>query len=115
MSNTTIHKLIVQSQNVNWTSSAWVLTATALVLLFAYSTRRTPFPSSAPPVVSEDWPIVGAFRFFVARAAFLRDGAKASKTGNFSFFIGKHRVVGISSTEGKRTFYESKDLSSHQG
>lgn len=116
MNNTTLHSFILlQGQNVKWINSAWVLAVTLSILLLAYSTRQVPFPNSAPSLLSENFPVVGSLRFFVSRATFLKDGASTSKTGNFSFYVGKHRVVGLSGLEGRRTFYESKDLSSHQG
>lgn len=117
MNDTTssLHSLLLQGQNVKWASSAWILTVTVLILLLAYSNRQVPFPKSAPSLLGENLPIVGALRFFVSRATFLKDGASTSKTGNFSFYVGKHQVVGLSGLEGRRTFYDSKDLSSHQG
>lgn len=115
MNNTTFQTLMIQGQDVKWTNSAWVLTVTLGIALLLYSTRQAPFPRFAPSLVSENLPIVGAIRFFVSRATFLKDGASASKTGNFSFYVGKHQVVGLSGLEGRKTFYESKELSSHQG
>lgn len=111
----TIQNLILQGQNLEWATSACVLTVTILLLLLAHSTRQVPLPESAPPLVKENLPIVGALRFFTSRGTFFKDGASLSKTGNFSFYCGKHRVVGLSGPEGTKTFYNSKDLSSHQG
>ncbi|KAL2274438.1 hypothetical protein FJTKL_03199 [Diaporthe vaccinii] len=117
MNDTTLQRLALHGQNViQWTNGAWVLTVTVLVLLLAhYPTRRVPFPNSAPPLVKGNLPVVGALRFFTSRGTFLKEGASASKTGNFSFYVGKHRVVGVSGLDGRRAFYESKQLSSHQG
>lgn len=115
MNDTTIQNLILQGRNVEWATSACVLTATILLLLLARSTRQVPLPESAPPLVKENLPVVGALRFFTSRGTFFKDGASLSKTGNFSFYCGKHRVVGLSGLEGRKTFYNSKDLSSHQG
>lgn len=115
MNNTAFQNFIVQGYDVNWINSAWVLTTTLFIALLLYSTRKEPFPNSAPSLLSENLPVVGAFRFFTSRATFLKDGAANSKTGNFSFYVGKHQVVGLSGLEGRRVFYESKELSSHQG
>lgn len=115
MNNTALHSLILQGQNAKTTNSVWVLTVTVLIFVLAFATRRVPFPKSAPSLLGGNLPIVGALRFFASRATFLKDGTSTSKTGNFSFYVGKHRVVGVSGLEGRKTFYESKDLSSHQG
>lgn len=116
MNDTAIQSLLLQARGVEWTTSALALTATILLLLVTYSTRRVPFPESAPPLlVKENLPIVGALRFFTSRGSFLEDGAAMTKTGNFSFYCGKHQVVGLSGLEGRTTFYNSRDLSSHQG
>ncbi|GLA63796.1 hypothetical protein AtubIFM56815_004142 [Aspergillus tubingensis] len=34
----------------------------------------------------------------------------ASPTGNYSFYLGRDRVVGLSGPQGRRTFFESRDL-----
>lgn len=115
MNNTDFQNLIVQGQDVKWINSAWVLTITLFIALLFYSIRQAPFPDSAPSLLSGNLPIVGAVRFFVSRATFLKDGAANSKTGNFSFYVGKHQVVGLSGLEGRKVFYDSKELSSHQG
>lgn len=115
MNNTNFQDLIIQGQDVKWINSAWVLIVTLFTALLLYSTRQAPFPNSAPTLLSGNLPVVGAFRFFVSRATFLKDGAANSKTGNFSFYVGKHQVVGLSGLEGRKIFYDSKELSSHQG
>lgn len=113
--STTFQNLILQGQNVKWITSAGVLAITVLLLLLGYSARPVPFPESAPPLVNENLPIIGALRFFTSRGTFLRHGASMSETGNFSFYCGKHQVVALAGPEGRKTFYDSKDLSSHQG
>lgn len=115
MHNTILKSLLLQAQNANWIHCAWILTVTTLLLLLARSTQQVPFPKSAPQLIKGNWPIVGALRFFTSRGPFLKEGASITKTGNFSFYCGKHRVVGLSGIDGRKTFYESKDLSSHQG
>lgn len=115
MNNTHVKDLLVQAQDVKWINSAWVLTITLFIALLLYSTRRAPFPDSSPSLLTGNLPVIGAFQFFVSRATFLKDGAANSKTGNFSFYVGKHQVVGLSGLEGRKVFYDSKELSSHQG
>jgi len=58
-----------------------------------------------------DWPIVGTPDFYYGkRADFFRDALKESKTGNFSFYVGKKQIIGTSGAQGRKLFFESKDL-----
>lgn len=99
----------------NWPTSMYVLLITTLVLLIARIIWQPPFPLAAPPLLKESLPIVGALRFFSARATFCKDGASKTKTGNYSFYFGKYRIVGLSGLEGRKAFYQSKDFSLFEG
>ena len=94
--------------------------STALALLLpvlyaAYSIlSRPPLPSKAPPVF-ESLPVVGALRFSSNRNAFLRDIARRSPSGLASFYFGKLRVVALSGEEGRKTFFESRELDFNAG
>lgn len=75
-----------------------------------------PLPSKAPPhFKASDWHIVGSLRFFTDRYRFYNEGILSSKTGNFSFFFGKHHLVGLSGVEARRAFFESKALNMTKG
>ncbi|KAF2797426.1 cytochrome P450 6A1 [Melanomma pulvis-pyrius CBS 109.77] len=99
----------------NWPISMYLLLITTLILLIARIVWQPPFPLAAPPLLKESLPIVGALRFFSARANFCKDGASKTKTGNYSFYFGKYRIVGLSGVEGRKTFYQSKDFSLFEG
>ncbi|KAI9696850.1 MAG: hypothetical protein M1820_008004 [Bogoriella megaspora] len=111
----TTFNAILSSEDVKWRTSACVLAVAALLYLLTRITWRPPFPKTAPPLMEESLPVVGALRFFTSRGNFCRDGASMTKTGNYSFYCGSHRVVGLSGLEGRKTFYDSKELSLHAG
>lgn len=69
----------------------------------------------APPRVREGWPILGALRFFTARWEFFQHARDQAPSGNFSFFLGKHPVVGLSGDAARKIFFESKDLGFAEG
>ncbi|KAI6381024.1 hypothetical protein MCOR25_001325 [Pyricularia grisea] len=72
---------------------------------------RPPLPSSAPELLKTyEWPIFGSWRFFLDRADFFTEAAAASKTGNFSFYIGKLHIIGVSKEESRKAFFDSKGL-----
>lgn len=81
----------------------------------ALLTRRPTVSTKAPALIDEDYPVIGALRFWTARWDFFRRAQSQSPSGNFSFFIGKHPVVGVSSDEARRVFFESKQLGLTEG
>ncbi|KAH8593173.1 cytochrome P450 [Bisporella sp. PMI_857] len=96
------------------------ITAPALLILtclFLLSIRRPTPPAKAPKLLSffDNYPIVGATRFFTSRLAFFHDGMRASKTGNFSFWIGKNFIIGLSGDESRRVFFQSSQLGMAEG
>ncbi|GFN21569.1 cytochrome P450 [Aspergillus tubingensis] len=70
---------------------------------------KRPFPSNAPKFVA-GYPLVGALQFVNDREGFCHRSKMASPTGNYSFYLGRDRVVGLSGPQGRRTFFESRDL-----
>lgn len=87
---------------------------TGLAALVVAIRWRPSLPHTAPPFVREGY-ILAILRFFSDRRGFYLDGAAASWSGHFSFFFGKHHVVGVSGLEGRKIFYESKDLDMSEG
>ncbi|RAK90524.1 cytochrome P450 [Aspergillus costaricaensis CBS 115574] len=75
---------------------------------------KTPFPTNAPRLVP-GYPVVGAFQFFFNRAGFCHDNKAASARGNYSYYLGQHRIVGLSGPQGRKTFFESRDLDMDEG
>ncbi|KAJ8121692.1 hypothetical protein ONZ43_g1920 [Nemania bipapillata] len=95
-----------------WSATVWVLLLTTAVTLLTRVFRRPAFPENAPKWYKKgDWPILGSLGFYYGhRSDFMREALRDSKTGNFSFYIGKKHLVGISGPEGRKLFFESKDL-----
>ncbi|KAI0402355.1 cytochrome P450 6A1 [Xylaria palmicola] len=94
-----------------WPATAWILLLTMVATLFYRVFWRPAFPQNAPKWHKKgDWPIVGALDFYWRRADYTREAIRSSKTGNFSFYIGKKQLVAISGPEGRKLFFESKDL-----
>jgi hypothetical protein len=69
----------------------------------------------APARVHEEWPLVGALRFFTARWEFFQHARDRASSGNFSFFIGKHPVVALTGEKGRKVFFESRELGFAEG
>ena len=99
----------------DWPASIWLLLAGLLVTAIAQLSWRPSFPSNAPQAVKDSLPVFGSLRFFSDRYNFIRQAAAATKSGNFSFYYGKHRIVSVSGFEGRKTFFESKDLNMTEG
>lgn len=104
------------SQLQNWPLAIWVLIITTVVCYaLAGFGRRSGLPASTPKLLKEGYPVFGAVRFFTDRFHFFRQASLASQSGNFSFFFGKHHIVGVSGVEGRKTFFDSRDLNMGEG
>ncbi|RAL03320.1 uncharacterized protein BO80DRAFT_442994 [Aspergillus ibericus CBS 121593] len=96
------------------------LTQGFYLLVFVFLVRclsllwKHPFPANAPKFISGS-PLVGAIRLFSDRRGFCHGSKAASPTGNYSYYLGRNRVVGLSGPQGRKTFFEHKDLSLDQG
>ncbi|KAI0389163.1 cytochrome P450 6A1 [Xylariaceae sp. FL0594] len=95
-----------------WPATVWVVLLTTTAVLFYRVFWRPAIPKNAPAWYKKgDWPIFGNVDFYYGkRADFYRDAIKASKTGNFSFYVGKKLIIGTSGPQGRKLFFESKDL-----
>ena len=97
---------------ITWSGTTSILLLTALVVFVSNVLWRPSFPDKAPNVWSgDDWPILGSIRFYSSRRDMLWNAQKTTKTGNVGFYLGKKQIISVSgSTEGRRTFFETKDL-----
>ncbi|EMC93962.1 hypothetical protein BAUCODRAFT_216247 [Baudoinia panamericana UAMH 10762] len=86
-----------------------------LVSLFAYLFSKPSFPENAPPLTKDAYPIIGSFQFFTERWDFFKRAITDSPTGNFSFYAGKHPVIGVSGPYARKLFFDSKDMSFGDG
>lgn len=98
----------------NWPSSVYVILATAISFAIVRLLSRPPFPATSPPLM-KGYPIVGSLGFFSGRTDFFKSASSLSKTGNFSFYVGKLPVVGVSGEESRKAYFEAKELDLAKG
>jgi sterol 14-demethylase len=95
-----------------------LLGSAIIYLLSQVLAQGTPLPKGAPPLIKPgagDWPVLGSMRYFSDRQRFMLGHIAESISGNFSFYFGKHHIVGLGGAEGKKTFFESKLLDLSEG
>jgi hypothetical protein len=92
-----------------------VAIAIPLIFCICYLSSRTVFPPKAPKVARHNYPIVGALGFFTERWTFCQRAIADSPTGNFSFHLGKHPIIGVSGKEARKVFFDNRQLSSAEG
>lgn len=94
----------------------YILVSAGIFLISYLSVlKRKAFDGQAPPVTKANWPIFGDIGFWTARHDFWLAALNHARSGNFSFHIGKHRAVGTNSDEGRKLFFESKELGFGEG
>ncbi|KAI2642112.1 cytochrome P450 6A1 [Xylaria nigripes] len=100
-----------------WPATVWVLLLTTAATAFYRVFWRPPFPKNAPKWYKKgDWPILGSLEFYYGRRLdFVRAALRESKTGHVSFYIGKKHLVLVSGEEGRKFYFESKELNFNQG
>jgi hypothetical protein len=99
--------------------SVTLLLATALgaigICILTRDLFNRELPANIPPLVRNNYPLIGAWRFWTHRWNFFQDAARHSPTGNFSFHAGNHLIVGLTGEQGRRVFYETRELSLAEG
>ncbi|VUC25709.1 unnamed protein product [Clonostachys rosea] len=99
-----------------WPTIMWAVVMAGLTFLLHLLTTRPSLSHAVPKLWKpDDLPILGAWRFYSHRQEMYYDAQTSTDTGNFSFFIGKKHVVGVSGPEGRKTFFDTKDLVLHDG
>ncbi|KAF6804614.1 cytochrome P450 6A1 [Colletotrichum sojae] len=98
----------------NWPASIWVLLLTGMAYAVGFLTYRPSFPHNAPKLF-KGYPVLGVPRFFTDRGNFLTEGRRLARSGNWSFYFGKMRIVGLSGEAGRTLFFESRDLDFTKG
>jgi len=99
-------------------ATVWVVLGTVVFYFLSQKLTRPPLSKGAPPAIKPgkgDWPILGSLGFYFDRDKFMLSHVAESITGNFSFYFGKHHIVGLGGPDGKRTFFESKSLDMSEG
>uniref|UniRef100_L2FKI6 sterol 22-desaturase n=1 Tax=Colletotrichum fructicola (strain Nara gc5) TaxID=1213859 RepID=L2FKI6_COLFN len=98
----------------NWPTSIWVLLLTGVAYAVGFLAYRPSFPRNAPKLF-KGYPVLGAPRFFTDRGNFLTEGRRFGRSGNWSFYFGKMRIVGLSGEPGRNLFFESRELDFTKG
>lgn len=98
----------------NWPTSIWVLLLTGVAYAVGLLAYRPSFPRNAPKLL-KGYPVLGTPRFFTDRGNFLVEGSRLGRSGNWSFYFGKMRIVGLSGEHGRQLFFESRDLDFTKG
>lgn len=96
-----------------------------IIAVFVFSTvvlsviyllwQRQSMPSAAPKSASGQFPLLGAVNFFTKRWDFHHGAQKDSETGNFSYWLGQHAIIGLSGSIGRHAFFENKQLGFAEG
>lgn len=100
-------------------SYIYLLFAALIILLchkgYTKLLSRPALHPKAPPLTKGVYPIIGAPGFFTRRWDFFREAARASPTGNFSFFVGRKPVVGLTSEASRQIFFDNRHFGFAEG
>ncbi|KAI9727731.1 MAG: hypothetical protein M1828_005959 [Chrysothrix sp. TS-e1954] len=89
-------------------STMTYLLPTVMALGFLAFLSHTPnVPKGVPDFTAESWPILGSYRFFTHKLSFWKKAVSRSKTGMFSFWLGKNHVVGVSGEAARKMYLEN--------
>jgi hypothetical protein len=89
-----------------------ILSVVAFYILFL---PRYEVSSRAPKQTSHQFYRLGALSFFTSRWDFYKQAISESVSGNFSFYLGKYFVVGLSGQDARRVFFENRSLNLTEG
>lgn len=112
----TDHHLVLNSLSSYATPTAVAFGAAlfGLVCVIKWVLQRPPADVCAPKFYSDGYDLFAAWRFFSSRWDYYQEGT-AKRTRNFSFWIGKYPLVGLTGAAARKTFYEHKALSVNEG
>ncbi|KAG6182787.1 hypothetical protein E4U10_006944 [Claviceps purpurea] len=109
--------------NMSWTTSsnssllssspgtlALATLATGLAVFLVYLAYTPSVDALAPEFTSDTVPLIGSWGFYSRRWSFWRDSVARSKTGQFSFWLGKNHVVGVSGAAARKLFLDHQHL-----
>lgn len=94
-----------------------LLLSATLVLVFVvvHTTFIRRLPANAPTATRDNYPITGPWGFWTERWDWYRRRRDQSETGNFSFHAGPNTIVALTGEEGRKLFFESRELSFADG
>lgn len=86
-----------------------------ILTLLSYLFRKPAFPSTAPALDTESYPILGAYQFYTRRWDYFQRAMARSHGGNFSFYAGQWPIVALTGDESRKVFFEHKGLNFSEG
>lgn len=94
-----------------------LLTVAALVPIFiiVHTIYIRRIPADAPCAAIDNYPVTGPWGFWTERWDWYRRRRDQSKTGNFSFHAGPNTIVALTGEEGRKLFFESRELGFAEG
>ncbi|KAF8852512.1 putative cytochrome P450 [Acephala macrosclerotiorum] len=88
--------------------------STSFIAIFAsflvYLSYTPKVDKRAPAFTSEAVPFIGSWNFFTQKMGFWKRSMAKSKTGNFSFWLGKNHIVGVSGEAARKMYLDSRNL-----
>nr|A0A4P8DJC8.1 RecName: Full=Cytochrome P450 monooxygenase dmxR5; AltName: Full=Dimeric xanthone biosynthesis cluster protein R5 [Cryptosporiopsis sp. 8999]QCL09096.1 DmxR5 [Cryptosporiopsis sp. 8999] len=81
-----------------------------LMSFLAFLSYTPSFDKKVPAFTTHTHPFIGAADFMWRKNHFWRASMEESKTGTFSFWVGKKHVVGLSGEAARKTFMDSPGL-----
>lgn len=98
--------------------SPWFVTAAVITVVVGVASvllKDYSIPEKAPKLASGLWPILGHRGFFNARWDFHRTHGHASPTGNWTYFVGRKPVIGMSGDASRKLYFGSNKLNLSAG
>jgi sterol 14-demethylase len=89
--------------------------AVILVFVVVHTFFIRKLPTNAPHVASDNYPLTGPWGFWTERWDWYRRQRDQSATGNFSFHAGPNTIVALAGEEGRKLFFESRELGFAEG
>ncbi|KAH6722844.1 putative cytochrome P450 [Leptodontidium sp. MPI-SDFR-AT-0119] len=107
------------------TTAAWLpgVIATGFFLFLCFTPR---VKKGSPQFTKEKYPVIGSYKFFthkwfvafvlgLPQRTFWKSALLGSKTGNFSFWLGKNHVVGVSGEAARKMYLDHRDMDHIKG
>ncbi|KAI0121124.1 cytochrome P450 [Xylariales sp. AK1849] len=83
---------------------------TVFVSFLTYLLHKPSIDKKAPGFVSDTIPFFGAFNFYARPWEWWQTASRKSKTGHFSFWVGKHHVIGVTGEAARKMFMDNHDM-----
>ncbi|KAM0794057.1 cytochrome P450 [Usnea florida] len=82
----------------------------ALISYLAYLSYTPKFNRKSPAFTTDTVPLIGSWGFMTRKYDFYKKSVKESKTGNFSCWLGKHHMIGLSGEANRKAFLNEQRL-----